>query len=148
MISYGRTANTGRRRQGVTDLVSALGAAAEKRHHDVMAWRDRHIAHRVDRLREAVEVDAILDPAEPRLKRLNLRVSPALGPEDEDGDLVQRFTGHVKALKDRVWEENFPRLEQAVLEEYVDGAEDLLSVAKPLTTAQPFAIDINPSGRS
>jgi hypothetical protein len=149
VISYGRTANTGRRRQRVTDLVSALGVDAEECHRDVMAWRNRHVAHRVDHLREAVEVDAIVDPAEPRLKRLNVRVAPALGPEEEDGDLIQRFTGHVKALRNRVWEENFRRLEQAVLEDYADRAEDLLTVAKPLMTAQnPFAIDINPSGRS
>jgi hypothetical protein len=36
-----------------------------------------------------------------------------------------------------------------VLENYADRIEDLLAVATPLTPAQnPFAIDINPSGRS
>lgn len=83
------------------------------------------------------------------MKRLNVRVAPALGPEEEAGDLVQRFEGHVKALRDRVWEERLPALEQEVLESYADRVEDLVAVAKPLTTAQnPFAIDINPSGRS
>jgi hypothetical protein len=149
VISYGRTASTGRRQQRVMDLVSALGVNAEKCHQDVMAWRDRHVAHRVDRLREAVETKAIVDPAGSRLKRLNVRVAPALGPEEEPGDLVQRFESHVKALRDRLWEERFPSLEQEVLEDYADRVEDLLAVAKPLTTAQnPFAIDINPSGRS
>lgn len=148
VISYGRTATTGRRQQRVTDLISALGVDAEKCHQDIMAWRDRHVAHRVDRLREAVEAEAIVDPAERRLKRLNVRVAPALGPEEEEDDLVQRFESHVKALRDHVWKERFPALEQEVLENYADRVEDLLVVAKPLTTAQnPFAIDINPSGR-
>lgn len=86
VISYGRTANTGRRRQHLGSLVSSLGEGAEKCHQDVMAWRDRHVAHRVDRLRESVEVAAIVDPAEPRLKRLRVRIAPAMGPEEE-GDI-------------------------------------------------------------
>jgi len=40
-------------------------------------------------------------------------------------------------------------LEREVLENYADRVEDVLTVAKPLTPTQnPFAIDINPSGRS
>lgn len=149
VISYGRTATTGRRQQRVTELVSALGVDAEKCHRDIMAWRDRHVAHRVDRLREVVETAAIVDPAESRLKRLNVRVAPALGPEEEADDLVQRFKSHVKVLRDHVWEERFPGLEQEVLENYAERVEELIAVAKPLTTAQnPFAIDINPTGRS
>lgn len=149
VISYGRTATTGRRQQRVTELVSALGIDAEKCHEDIMAWRHRHVAHRVDRLREAREIAAIVDPTNRRLKRLNVRVAPALGPEEEADDLVQRFETHVKALRDRVWEDHFPALEQEVLESYADRIEDLLAVANPLPTAQnPFAIDINPSGRS
>lgn len=149
VISYGRTATSGRRRQHLTDLFSALGADAEKCHEDVMAWRNRHVAHRVDRLREAVDIEAILDPADRRLKRLRVRVAPMLGPEGEADDLAQRFEGHVKALRDRLWEERLPALEQEVLEDYASRVEDLLVAAKPLTSAEPrFAIDINPSGRS
>lgn len=148
VISYGRTANTGRRRQRLTELISAQGADAEKCHQDVMAWRDRHVAHRVDRLRERVEIRAVVDAAERRLKRLHVRVTPALGPEEEADDLVRRFEAHVKALRDRVWEERFPSLERDVIDAYADRVEDLLAAAKPLTMATGFAIDINPSGRS
>jgi len=115
-----------------------------------MAWRDRHVAHRVDRLRETVEIEAIVDPTERRLKRLRVRVAPALSPEEEGDVLVQRFESHVKVLRDRVWQVRFPSLEQSVLEDHADGVEDdLLAVAKPLAAAQSrFAIDINPSGGS
>lgn len=148
VISYGRTASTGRRRRRLTDLVSAQGADAEKCHKDVMAWRDRHVAHRVDRLRETVEIGAIVDPAERRLKRLHIRIAPALGPEDEADDLVQRFEAHVKALRDRLWEERMPSLEQEVLDAHADRVEDLLAEAKPLATATGFAIDMDPTGRT
>jgi hypothetical protein len=147
-ISYGRTANTGRRRQRLTDLISAQGADAEKCHQDVMGWRDQHVAHRVDRLRETVEIGAIVDAEHRRLKRLNVRVAPALGPEDEGDDLVQRFEVHVQQLRDRVWEERLPALEQQVLEAAADRIDELLAEAKPLSIAPVFAIDINPSGRS
>ena len=148
VISDGRTANTGRRQQHLRDLVSAVGPDAEQCHREVMAWRDRHVAHRVDRLRESVEVEAIIDPGERRLKRLNIRVAPALGPEAEGDDLVERFEKHVKALRDRVWEERFPSLEEEILKEQAKKIEGLLSATKPLTPAKSrFAIDINPSGR-
>lgn len=149
VISYGRTATSGRRKGRVMELVSALGVDAEKCHQDVMAWRDRHVAHRVDSLREMVEIKAILDPAERRIKRLNVRVAPTLGPEEEAGDLVRRFESHVKALRDRLWEERFASLEKKVLEDYASRVEELIAAATPLTAAEnPFAIDINPSGRS
>jgi hypothetical protein len=149
VISYGRTATSGRRKQRLTDLVSALGVESERCHQDVMAWRNRHVAHRVDRLRESLEIVAIVDPAEGRLKRLNIRVAPALGPKDEGDDLVQRFENHVKTLRDRLWEERFPALEQQLLMDHADRVEDLLAIANPLAPAEShFAIDINPSGRS
>jgi hypothetical protein len=148
VVSYGRTANTGRRQQRVTDLISALGVDADKCHQGVMTW-DRHAAHRVDRLREAVETAAIVDPAERCLKALTSALHRRWALRKKRGDLVQRFESHVKTLRDLVWEERFPVLEQEVLEDYADRVEDLLAVAKPLTTAQnPFAIDIDPSGRS
>ncbi len=148
VISYGRTANTGRRRQRLTELVKGEGAAAEACHRDVMAWRDQHVAHRVDRLRERVEIAAILDPAQGRLKRVNVRVEPALGPEDEADDLAERFATHVKALRDRVWTELFPALEQEIIEAYGDRVDELLARASSLATAPGFAIDFNPSGRT
>jgi 1-acyl-sn-glycerol-3-phosphate acyltransferase len=113
-----------------------------------MAWRDQHVAHRVDRRRETVEIGAILDFGHRRLKRLHVRVAPVLGPEDEADDLVQRFESHVKALRDLLWEERIPSLEQKVIDAYADRVEDMLASAAPLTTATGFAIDIDPSGRT
>lgn len=147
VISYGRTAKTGRR-QPLADLISAQGVDAERCHKDVIAWRDRHVAHRVDRLRETVEIRVIVDPAERRLKRLNVRVAPALGPEDEADDLVQRLEAHVKALRERLWQERMPELERMVIDAYADRVGELLANAKPPTTATGFAIDIDPSGRT
>ena len=76
-------------------------------------------------------------------------MTPALGPEDEADDLVQRFEAHVvKALRDRLWEERLPSLEEEVIDGYATRVEDLLTRATPLKMATGFAIDIDPSGRT
>lgn len=147
-VSYGRTALSGRRRQRLTDLISSQGPEPATCHQDVMAWRNQHVAHRVDDRRERVEVGAIIDPVGRRLKRVHIRVAPTLGPEDEDDDLVQRFEAHVKGLRDRIWEEHLPTLQQQALEAQSERVDQLLASAKPLAAARGFAIDINPSGRA
>jgi hypothetical protein len=148
VIAYGRTAMSGRRHQRLTDLISAQGPSAETCHKDVMAWRNQHVAHRVDEQREHIEIGAIVDPTSKRLVRLNVRVEIVLGPEDEDDDLTLRFQTHVKALRDQTWEKHFPSLEQLALDEQKDHVEQLLLSATPLETARGFAIDIDPSGRT
>lgn len=147
-VSYGRTANTGRRRQRLESLVSEDGVDAERCHRDVIGWRNQHVAHRVDHLRERVEVGAVVDPAKGSVRRLNVRVMPALGPEDEADDLVQRLEVHVKRLRDRVWSQHFPSLEQDVIAAYRGRGGELIARAQPLKPAAGFAIDIDPSGRS
>lgn len=148
VVAYGRTATTGRRRQRLTDLISAQGPGSEKCHQDVMAWRHQHVAHRVDERRESVEVGVIVDPVERRLMRLHVRVAPVLGPEHEGDDLVQRFEAHVKALRDGIWETHFPALEEQALKAHSDRVAHLLASAAPLAPAAAFAIDIDPSGRA
>ena len=83
-----------------------------------------------------------------RVTRINIRVAPALGPEDEADDLVRRFETHVRSLRDRIWEVHFRSLEQQALEANADRIDHLLAVAQPLTVATGFAIDIDPSGRT
>jgi hypothetical protein len=149
VITYGRTANSGRRQQQIEGLVTALGSAAEKCHQEILTWRDKHVAHRVDELREKVDVRVVIDTEESRLKRIAVRVAPVLGPEEEASDLAASFHEHVRALKERVWRERIQLLEKKVLEEHADRADDLLEIAKPAApTDSHFAIDISPSGGS
>ena len=111
VVAYGRTATTGRRRQRLNDLITAQGPDAEACHREVMAWRNQHVAHRVDERRESVNVGLIVDPEGHRLTRLHIRISTVLGPEDEGGDLVGRFEAHVSMLRNAIWETHFPALE-------------------------------------
>jgi len=56
VTSYWRTANSGRRQQQITELLGELGDEAEKCHKEIEVWRNQHVAHRVDDLRERVDV--------------------------------------------------------------------------------------------
>jgi hypothetical protein len=146
VIAYGRTATTGRRQQQVQQLLGLLGPDAENCHREVLAWRNRYAAHRADPSRETVEVRAILDPEGRRVIRLNVRVAPTLGPEEEDDALADRFEKHVKNARDLVWTSRIQPLERRVIEEEAGDIDALLRVATPLApAATEFAIDINPS---
>jgi len=147
-VSYGRTSMSGRRQHRLTDLLESQGPQAATCHQDIMAWRNQHVAHRVDERRERIDVGAIVDPVAKRLKRVNIRVAPVLGPEDEADDLAQRLELHVKVLRDRIWEEHLGVLEQEALQSQSGNVDELIASAKPFKTSKGFAIDINPSGRA
>jgi hypothetical protein len=148
VVAYGRTAMSGRRQQQIGELVSSLGADAEKCHADVMAWRNQHAAHRVDLARETVDVRAVLDPAQRRVLRSAIRVSPVLGPEEEGSDLATRLQKHVKALRDLAWEQRIQPLEAKVIAECKGSIDALLGIGSPPATppSKGFSIDISPSG--
>lgn len=148
VIAYGRTAMSGRRQQQIGELVSILGSDAKECHDEVMTWRNQHAAHQVDRSREKTEVRAILDPGQRRIKRIAIRVAPALGPEEEPGALEERFQKHVKALRDLAWEQRIRPLERRVIEECTGEIDALLGIAEPPATppSKGFSIDISPSG--
>ena len=48
VVSYGRTAMSGRRQQRLTDLIATGGPEAARTHQDIITWRNQHVAHRVD----------------------------------------------------------------------------------------------------
>ena len=149
VVAYGRTAISGRRQQQVGELVRILGHDAEKCHEEGMAWRNQHAAHRVDLAREKVDVRAILDPEPLRVKRIGIRVSPVLGPEDEGGALAARFQTHVKGLRDLTFDQRIRPLERIVIEECAGDIESLLQDAKPAEApaVKGLSIDISPSGQ-
>jgi hypothetical protein len=146
VVAYGRTAKSGRRKQQISELITLLGPDAEEIHEAVIKWRDKHAAHRVDVAREKVDVRAILDRVQRRIKRVGVRVAPTLGPEEEGTDLAPRFKKLVEALRNATWEQRIAPLEARVMDAYSGDVDALLSKAKPVSAAPGFAIDISPSG--
>jgi hypothetical protein len=150
VTAYWRTANSGRRQQQrVTELLSVLGRSAEECHQEIERWRNQHVAHRVDELRESVDVRLVIDEQDGTPRRVNIQVSPVLGPEEENSDLAERFSAHVTALKNLVWEDRIHPLEGRILKEHADRGDEMLQASK--AGAQPtshFAITIHPSGEA
>jgi hypothetical protein len=146
VIAYWRTANTGRRRQQITELLAGLGSAAQACHTELADWRNQHVAHRVDELRERVDTRLSLD-ATGVPKNTVIRVAPVLGPEEDGSDLAERAVRHVRALKDRVWETRIQPLEVQIVEAERRSASELLETARLASDfTSHFAITINPSG--
>jgi hypothetical protein len=147
VTAYWRTANTGRRqKQQVTELLTAVGAEAEKTHDEVERWRNQHVAHRVDELRETVDVRVVVDPDDSRLRGTVIRVAPVLGPEEEGSDLAERFEAHARALKALAWQARIRPLEAQILNEHADDGEALLEAAKTAKAPEShFVVTISPS---
>lgn len=149
VISYGRTATSGRRQSQIEELLDLLGSEAKTFHEEVMSWRNQHVAHRVDLSREQTEARAIIHPETHEIKAIRVRVSPVLGPEDEDDDLAERFKKYVEELRNLAWGQRIAPLEQKAIEENSGAAVDAL-LAKGQTATKGsdrgFSIDIDPTG--
>lgn len=145
VVAYGRTIKIGRRQALIRDLLDDLGPGAKECHDDVIAWRDRHIAHRVDASRETVTTHAVIDPDGPRVVGVHIRVSPATEPDQEGGQLVATFQGHIKVLRDLAWEQRLQPLETEVVEHYMSKLDSLIATASPPESSTAFSVNIRPS---
>jgi hypothetical protein len=144
VTAYWRTANTGRRQQQITELLAELGDGPRDCHKEIELWRNQHVAHRVDDLRERVDVRLSLNENGAPKKTI-VRVAPVLGPEEEGSDLAERAMSHVRALKDRVWETRIQPLEAEIVRSHDQSADELLEAARSAPKfASHFAITINP----
>jgi hypothetical protein len=149
VIAYGRMASGGPREVTFKQLLTALGAAAQDCHNRVMVWRDKHIAHRVHAARETVTTHAVIDAEQHLIRGMRIRVTPAVGPEEDGDELIPAFKEHVYRLRNLIWEQRFRPLESKVLNEYAGQVEALLKVAARNTLSPPpdrLSFTINPSG--
>ena len=83
----------------------AGGADALAFHEEVMRWRHDHVAHRLSKDFEAVDVVAHYgDDEVARPDVIGLTVSTWRGPQDDSPEAVQ-FREHVTRLRDTLWVE-------------------------------------------
>jgi hypothetical protein len=150
VISYGRTATSGRRQSQIEELLTLLSPDERSFHQEVMAWRNQHVAHRVDLSREQAEAIAIIHPEAPSIKAIQIRVNPVLGPEDEDDDLANRFKKYIEVLRNLAWTQKMAPLEQKAIEENSANVGNLITegLAPAETDDRGFYIDIDPTGGS
>jgi hypothetical protein len=150
VISYGRTAISGRRHSQIQELLKLLGPEADAFHKEVMSWRNQHVAHRVDGSRESTEARGIIDLATQRIRAIRVHVSPVLGPEEEDDDLAKRFKRYVEELRNLAWTQRIVPSEQRAIQANSEVLDDLLAKASSLSEPNDrgFSIDIDPTGGS
>lgn len=127
VVSYGRMAASDRKRKLDHEnlLCVAGGSDALAFHEQVMRWRHDHVAHRLSKDFEAVEVVAYYEDGEAaRPDAIGLNVSTWTGPKDDAIEAVQ-FREHVTLLRDTLWVEYLaPVGESIVRRERMEAAPD------------------------
>ena len=147
VIAYARCFTTGRRRQLPESLRQRMVGGSVKVHDEIMRWRNQHVAHRVESDFEEASVTLTYrsDEDEPVSTRIRVRLS--MGPEDER--LADALATLADGLKDRLWPDWFPRLEEQLLDRYRADSEKRAAAAVVNTVSTPSAYitTINPTNR-
>jgi hypothetical protein len=147
VIAYGRCFNTGRRRKLPDRLQAQMAGDSPHVHEEVLRWRNQHVAHRVDETLERTSVTLTYPAGQSVPQSVQVRVELAIGPEDEK--LPEAFAELVTQLKNRLWEQEFPKLEEMILRQY---GSDAAARARAVVLSEPdppgtYVLTIDPSGR-
>jgi hypothetical protein len=115
VVSYGRMeSSTHKRKLTHEELLRASGGdEAVAFHRQVMCWRNDHIAHRLSKEFESVEVSAYYTDDMPQPERLGLVISTWIGPQDNAVEAAQ-FREHVNRLRDTLWETYLAPIGEAI----------------------------------
>jgi hypothetical protein len=114
VVAYCRCYKTGRQRALLGKMLDSLTPSQRARHDEAMHWRDKHIAHRVDKKLETVMVVAIVDAAD-QVVEVEGRVTTSMSPAES---AIAEFTEVVNLLKDRVWEERLVPIKDLLAAEF------------------------------
>ena len=116
-------------------------------HDEIMRWRNQHVAHRVESDFEEASVTLIYRSDEDEPVGARIRVRLPMGPEDER--LAEALAMLAVELKDRLWPEWFPRLEEQLLHRYRADSEKraAASVVNTVSTPSSYITTINPTNR-
>jgi hypothetical protein len=147
VIAYARCFRTGRRRKLPEALKAQMGENAVRVHKDILKWADKHVAHRVDRKLEPTEVTLTYAEKADVPSSVRVRVEFPIGPEDER--LANGLSDLAKGLKDRLWEQWFPKLEHQLLVKYRtdDDKRSSAAVYPQAKTPGRVVLTIDPTGR-
>lgn len=114
VVAYCRCYKTGRHRALLAKMLDGLTPPQRARHNEAMRWRDKHIAHRVDKKLETVMVVAIVDPAD-QVVKVEGRVTTSMSPAEST---IAEFAEVVDLLKNRVWEEGLVPTKNSLIAEF------------------------------
>jgi hypothetical protein len=148
VIAYARCYKTGRRRALPDQLRAQMGVGSLRVHDEIMRWRDKHVAHRVDQQLEETYISLTYPQGEKHARSVRVRVVLPIGPEDER--LVDELGELARELKNRLWEQSFPRLERRILDRFGADAAVRARATVFAETSPPntYTTTLNPSGRS
>ena len=147
VVAYARCFNTGRGRPLPHQLREQIGEDSLQVHDEIIRWRDKHVAHRVDQQLQRTHVSLTYPGGQNRAQSVRVRVEQPTGPEDER--LADALLTLAERLKDRLWERWFPALETQILDLYEDNAalRARASVFGRSSRRNTYLATLNPSTR-
>lgn len=143
VIGYGRCFNTGSREKLPADLLDTMSPAEVDTHRETLAWRNKHVAHRVEKRFEWTDVSLAYRPETDSAHAVRIRVELNEGPEGGLADALQRLA---QRLRIELWEREFGDVEEMILR--LHGNDESLrrqASAFQATTRTFYTID--PTGR-
>ncbi|MCV7423811.1 hypothetical protein H7K45_24965 [Mycobacterium yunnanensis] len=114
VVAYCRGFKPGRQSALLGPLLNSLTPLQRARHDEALHWRDKHIAHRVDKKLEHVAVTAMVD-ADGQVVEVQGSVTTTMMPPES---AILEFAKVVDLLKDLVWEKRLVPLEADLKQEY------------------------------
>jgi hypothetical protein len=147
VVAYARCFDQSRRRKIPGALYEQMTGGSLRVHEETMRWRDKLVAHRVDKdAAWSIPTLAYIGDA-PKPVSVRIRVDLPRGPEDDRmavalGELAQ-------GLKNRLWQQWLRPLEESLLAKHQDD-EEMRSQAAPFEERREggrFFVTIDPSGR-
>jgi hypothetical protein len=123
LVAYARTVTSGRRRN-MGELIANFTPEERRIHDIVVAWRNQHVAHRVDPDRESVAVRGVVGHGEPQILGVRVHVHPVFGPEEEDADLERAFQDLVYRVRLEIWESYMVPIKSNLIDEWVANWRD------------------------
>jgi hypothetical protein len=112
-------------------------------HDEVLRYRNRIVAHRVDKKTEWTRVSLVYREGNANASAVRIRVAIPYGPEEER--LAVALGELAKGLKDRLWQQWFPRLEAEILESLGSDA-NLRKMAEWVGDEDGSFVTIKPTG--
>jgi hypothetical protein len=122
VMAYSRCFESGRRRADIRTLVNELDEPLAEMAKVVDKWRDHHVAHRVNRDWEAVEVTLLWGNWKANPPTVRARVFTQTKPRLPDFE--KRFEALALHLSNRIWEVYLWPLQQEMLDRL--GAERVM----------------------
>jgi hypothetical protein len=146
VVTYGRCFNTGRRSSVVDKLeplVAALPQSLRTTHDEILHWRNKHVAHRVDERYEQTQVVVGVngDPSTSTPLYARAYVTVKLSADITTIAALGKLATY---LKDTIWERHFKDCEAKLVASFDPSRAQIAQIKKAERGEREMTLTVNP----